>query len=64
MTIGAKKIVAKFKLDEKAKCDFENEMSEEDLRDYKFNKAVVNIKMIGMVIMLPGFVCVLLAFKA
>ncbi|MFA6309514.1 MAG: hypothetical protein WC677_07230 [Clostridia bacterium] len=59
----AKKIVKRFNLNEKTKCDFENEMSEDELKEYKFTKAVVNVKIIGMLIMLPGFIFVLFAFK-
>jgi hypothetical protein len=59
----AKKIVKKFNLNEKTKCDFGNEMSEDELKDYKFNKAVVNLKIIGMIVMIPGFIFVLFAFK-
>lgn len=63
IAVFAKKIVKRFNLDEKAKCDFENEMSEAELNEYKFNKAVVNLKIIGMLIMIPGFAFVLIAFK-
>ena len=60
---GAGSIVSHFKLEEKASCDFENEMSEDELRLYKINKAVVNVKMLGMLLALPGLIFILVAFK-
>lgn len=60
---GAGEIVKKFELDKKEKCNFENEMTEEELAEYKFTRASVNLKMIGMLIAIPGLVFVLLGFK-
>ncbi len=56
---GAKAIVKKFELNNRMTCDFENEMSEEELQEYFFNKAVVRCKMLGMIIALPGFIMLL-----
>jgi|BioPla2DNA2_1021312.scaffolds.fasta_scaffold20056_2 uncharacterized membrane protein YjjB (DUF3815 family) len=50
----AKYIVEKYRLNEKVVCDFEGELTEEELAMYKLNKAILNIKMTGMIIMLPG----------
>lgn len=61
--LGAKNVVRKFKLDEKAKVNFENEMDEEEIIQYKFTKATVNVKMYGMLIAIPGIVLTLIAFK-
>ena len=60
---SARFIVRRFGLDRNAKCDFANEMSEEELQEYKFNKTVVNVKMLGMLIALPGIVLLLIAFR-
>lgn len=56
VVFAARTLVKKFNLNEKTKCEFESEMSEEELADYKVNKAVVNVKMMGMLIAIPGFV--------
>ncbi len=50
----AKYIVDKYRLNEKVVCDFEGELTEEELATYKHNKAILNIKMMGMIISLPG----------
>ena len=50
----AKYVVDKYHLDEKVFCDIEDELTEEELMNYKLNKAILNIKMTGMVIILPG----------
>jgi len=63
MVFGAKNLVRKFNMDEKARCNFEHEMDEEELKQYKFNKAAVNTKMMGMLVALPGLILILIAFK-
>ncbi len=63
MVFTAKSFVKKYSLDRNAKCNFEHEMSEEELEKYKFDKATVNLKMIGMLVSIPGLVLILLAFK-
>lgn len=60
---GARWIVNKYSLDKNAKCDFENEMGEEEIKQYKLNKALVNIKLIGMAMTLPGIVIILIIFR-
>jgi|LSQX01.3.fsa_nt_gb hypothetical protein len=59
----APSIVKKYKLNEKVKCEFEHEMTEEELIEYKRNRAVINIKMTGMLISLPGFVLLFIVFR-
>ena len=59
----ARKIVDRYKLGDRVRCDFEHEMNEDELRLYKYNKAVVNLKMLGMLIALPGIILVVLAFR-
>lgn len=60
---AARWLVTKYKLDSKVKCAFEHEMGEEEVAQYKQNKAVVNLKMLGMLVALPGFIMILLLFR-
>jgi hypothetical protein len=60
---GARKIVSTFNVNRGIKCDFEHEMNESEIAEYKNNKAVVNMKLLGMLIALPGFILFLIAFK-
>lgn len=59
----ARTLVGRLSLDENVDCNFENEMSEDEIRRYKHDKAVVNLKMMGMLVALPGFVLIMIAFK-
>lgn len=61
--ISAKNIVSKMKLKDRVKAKFENDMDDEELDRYKFYKALVNVKLVGMIIALPGFILALIAFK-
>lgn len=63
ITYGATGFVTKYKWDQSANCDFSNELSEEELAQYKFNKTVVNLKIFGMLTMFPGVIFVYYAFK-
>jgi hypothetical protein len=63
MALGSKLIVGKFGLDKNIACEFEHEMNEAELREYKFTKAVVNFKMWGMAVALPGIVLFIIAYK-
>jgi len=63
VVFGARWLVEKYNLDRDVKCDFEGEISEDELKQYKRNKAVVNLKMLGMLLALPGFILVILLFK-
>lgn len=63
LVMGARAIVPRLRLDEKMKCDFEHEMNESELASYKLNRAVVNLKMLGMLIALPGFILALVSFR-
>ena len=62
MAFGAGVIVDKFHLNEKVKIDFENEMDEEEILKYKRNKAIVNFKMLGMIVSIPGIIMILRFF--
>lgn len=60
---GARWIVKRYSVDKNAKCNFEDEMDEEEVIKYKFDKALVNIKMIGMLMALPGIIIILIIYK-
>lgn len=63
MVFGAKTLVKKYNLDKKVNCSFEGELSEEEVQDYKLTKAAVNVKMLGLLVSVPGLVLILIAFK-
>ena len=63
VVFSARWLVRRYKLDAKAGCSFESEMGEEELKQYKFNKAVVNVKLAGMLVALPGFIIIVFVFK-
>lgn len=63
MVYLSKWAVEKYSLDKKVTVDFENEFSEEELEEYKFSKASVNMKMFGLLLALPGIVLLLLVFR-
>lgn len=56
-------IVRKYNLAERVSCEYESSMSEEELLDYKNSKAVFNVKILGMLLALPGVILVIIAFK-
>ena len=59
---GSSLIVKKFNIAEKMICNFDKELSEEELIEYKNNKALVNVKMLGLLIALPGIIIMLLFY--
>lgn len=63
LVYGARQIVRHYNLDKNIKCDYNNEMKEEEIELYKINKAVINVKMIGMLIALPGLILLFIVFK-
>jgi hypothetical protein len=63
MVFMARQIVEKYNLSHNAKVGFDHEMSEEELEQFKLSKATVNMKMLGMLVALPGFILILIAFK-
>ena len=63
VVLAAKNLVKKFKLEEKVEIKFEHEMNEEEMAQYKFMKATVNVKIYGMLVALPGIILTLVAFK-
>ena len=60
---GSKYLVRKFNIDKNIKCSFEQEMTEEELEQYKFDKASINVKMMGMLLSAPGVILILIAFR-
>lgn len=56
-------IVRKLALNEKVDCDHERELTEDELLKYKNDKAIINIKITGMLIALPGLVLLFIAFR-
>lgn len=60
LVYAARYIVKKYDLASRQKCEHEAEMEAEEVENYKMNKAVVNIKIIGFVLALPGLVLLFL----
>jgi hypothetical protein len=60
---GARFIVKKYNLDKTEKCNFESEMSDGEIEKYKYDKALVKIKMIGMLFAVPGIIILMIIFK-
>jgi UPF0716 family protein affecting phage T7 exclusion len=56
-------ISKKLNLSENVKCDFDKEMTEEEVHNYKEMKASVNVKMAGMLLLLPGLIIVLISYN-
>ncbi len=59
----AKAIVKKFGLKEKQECENSAEMTEEEINEYKQNKAVYRMKLTGLAISIPGLVLFILSFR-
>lgn len=59
----AKMIVSKHRLYEKITCNFEEELTEEELTEYKSNKAVLTVKTMGMMLLLPGLILIIIALS-
>lgn len=60
---AAKTIVKRFRLQEKQKCENASEMTEEEVETYKYNKAIFNVKITGLVVSIPGLVLFILSFR-
>lgn len=63
MVFAAGFIVKRYKLDKNAECEFEDEMTEQEIELYKFRKATVNFKMLGMLVALPGLILFIILFR-
>lgn len=60
MVIAAKSLVRRYDLADKQSCEYSDEMSEEEVESYKFNKASLRIKMMGLIITIPGLILLIL----
>ena len=60
---AARKIVEKYNLDKNCKVEFKHEMSEEEQSQYRLTRTIVNVKMLGLILAIPGLVFVVLGFK-
>jgi hypothetical protein len=63
LVYAAGAVVKKYRLDEKVVCSFENELDAEEVAKYKRDKAMVNLKMLGLLITIPGIALIVLAFR-
>ncbi len=62
VVFSARWIVSRFNLDKRMTCDYENELNENEIKTYKYSRAVINVKMAGMLFALPGLVLILVSF--
>jgi hypothetical protein len=62
---AAPQLVKKYKLDEKKSIDPERlaVLDESEIAKYKFDTAVLDIKLKGLILAMPGFVLLLILFK-
>ncbi|HEY5583576.1 MAG TPA: hypothetical protein VIK78_03690 [Ruminiclostridium sp.] len=60
---ASKAIVKKYDLDKKQTCEHAEEMSVEEVEEYKYNKAVISLKMKGMVLSIPGLILFIICFR-
>lgn len=60
---GAKLIVRRMNLVEKINAKEAEEFTGEEYERYRFTKAIARVKVVGMLIMLPGVFLILYAFR-
>jgi competence protein ComGC len=63
MVLSAKTIVKKYDLAKKQTCEHADQMSEEEVEDYKLNKAMLNFKLLGLAVTIPGLILFIIFFK-
>ncbi len=63
VVFAAKPIAKKLGLAQKQKCQYADQMTEEEVESYKLSRAVVSVKMIGLVITIPGLIMFILSYK-
>ncbi len=63
ISYGAKFIVEKRGLAQKVKVEEAQEMNSEELEKYRHAKAMTQVKLLGLAIMLPGVVLVFWLFR-
>jgi len=61
--LAAKTVVKKYDLAKKQTCEHADQMSEQEVEEYKFNKAMLNIKMMGLAVTVPGLILFVIFFK-
>lgn len=59
---AAKAIVDKYNLHKNVMPEFDDDMDEEELKKYVYDRTVVNVKLTGMLIALPGIIMIVLSF--
>ncbi len=60
---GAKLIVNRLSLAEKVNVTEAQELTGEELEKYRMTKAIARVKVVGLLVMLPGVFLVFIAFK-
>jgi hypothetical protein len=60
---GAKFIVERFSLDDKVGVKEAGEFSGEELEKHKKTKAMAMVKIAGFIVLLPGLILLILAFR-
>jgi hypothetical protein len=60
---AAKPVVRKYDLAKNQKCEHSQQMTEEEIEEYKFNKAVLRVKMLGLIVSIPGIIILIFFFK-
>ncbi|NLP00063.1 MAG: hypothetical protein GX386_07195 [Clostridiaceae bacterium] len=60
---GAKLIVKRLNLFEKIDADEAEELTGEEFEQYKMTKAIAKVKVVGVLIMLPGAFLIFYAFR-
>lgn len=63
MVYCARFIASHFKMADKIECSFQDELSEEELKRYKEDRALVSVKLKGMAVLVSGIVMVIVAFR-
>ncbi len=62
-TYGAKLIVKRMNLVERINASEAEELTGEEIELYKLTKAIARVKVVGVLIMLPGVFLILYAFR-
>lgn len=60
---GSSIIVKRMDLAAKMKVKEAHELTAEDLEKYKHQKAIVRVKIVGLLLLLPGVILALIAYK-
>ncbi len=60
---GAKLIVKRLDLAQKVKVEEAAELAGDELEAYKLTKAIARVKVVGLLIMLPGVLLIFVAYR-